>query len=698
MRWKWVVPGVCGFIVTLMIALSVALSTYNFNRLKPRISRVVKETTGREVTFGGDIGLEFGLTPAFAVNDVWFQNAPWGSRSQMATIKRLQVQVALLPLIFGRIELKRVVLVDPDILIESDGAGRSNLEFGADNKVVPGKAEQEGETQRIELPELVVKELRVTKGTVCYRDGRSGEMVAVSLDSFTAFAKDYKSPLKMELKGSYHNIPFKVKGSFGALAGLMSERHKPWPIALVAEALHTTLAVEGTLKDVWALRGMDLGFTLKGNELATVGEVFEKPLPLKGPLNVRGRVSDPAPRTYRISDLTVAAADSVLSGSIEASLSGNRLMVKAVLKSPKLDIRPILAGGSDSGDARSGPEYEKMFSNSPLPFETLKCFDADLKIQARQVLLPTLILSQVSAEANLKDGRLLVKPFKALVADGAVEVQLDLQSQDQMGMLATSIRIDHLDLGQMLKAIEGRDVLKGCVDISVDVWSHGNSIAGLIGGLNGKTAMVMGQGKIHNRYLDLLGADASSILFDLFGLSNQGRSDTPITCFVSGFSIKNGLAETTALVLETDRVSVIGDGKIDLRTERLNLDLNSIPKGGIGTSFLGKVTMSPGAMFKSFRITGTIAHPSLSIDTEQTVLTVGKMIGGTVLLGPIGLLAGFVTGSEVESPCSIAKRAAIQGVPMSVLAKQERKGVGLLQLPEEGLKELGKGIKKLFGQ
>ena len=698
MRWRWVVPGVCGFIITLIITLSVALATYDFNRLKPRISRVVKETTGREVIFGGDIRLEFGLTPAFAVNDVQFQNAPWGSRSQMATVKRLQIQVALLPLIFGRIELKRVVLVDPDILIETDGAGASNLVFGSDNKTVPGKTEQTGQTQRIELPELVVKELRLTKGKVCYRDGRSGEMYAVSLDSLTAFAKDYKSPLKMELKGSYRNIPVNIKGSFGALAGLIDENHKPWPVALVAEALHTTLTVEGTLQDVWGLRGADLGFTLKGNELTAVEKVFKRPLPLKGPLSVRGRVIDPAPRTYRISGLEVAVADSILSGTIEVSLSGNRPMVKAVLKSPKLDLRPILAGGSDSGDATSGPKDEKVFSNSPLPFETLKCFDADLKIQARQVLLPTLALSQVSAEANLKDGRLLVKPFKALVADGALEAQLDLQSQGEMGMLATSIRIDHLDFGQLLKAIEGRDVMEGYVDISVDVWGHGSSIAGLIGGLNGKTAMVMGQGEIHNRYLDLLGTDATSMFFDLFGLSNQGRSDTPVTCFVSGFSIKDGLAETTALVLETDRVSVIGDGKVDLRTERLNLALNSIPKGGIGTSFLGKVTISPGAMFKSFRITGTIAHPSLNIDTEQTVLTVGKMVGGTVLLGPIGLLAGFITAGEAKSPCSIAKRAAIQGVPMSVLAKQERKGVGLLQLPEEGLKELGKGIKKLFGQ
>jgi hypothetical protein len=35
---------------------------------------------------------------------------------------------------------------------------------------------------------------------------------------------------------------------------------------------------------------------------------------------------------------------------------------------------------------------------------------------------------------------------------------------------------------------------------------------------------------------------------------------------------------------------------------------------------------------------------------------------------------------------------------MSVLAKQEKKVINLLDLPEEGLRELGKGLKKLFGQ
>ena len=697
MRWKWVLPGLCGFILTLMIALSVALSTYNFNRLKPQISSVVKETTGREVTFAGDINLEFGLAPALTVNDVSFQNAPWGSRPQMAQVKRLEVHVAIIPLIFGKIRLKRLVLVNPDILIETDRAGRSNLEFGSGDKAISERSKGTA-TQRVKLPALVVNELQVTNGTVTYREGRSGKVYALSLDSLTAFSKNYKSSVRTELKGSYRNIPFKVKGSFGPLAGWVSEDHKPWPLSVTAEAFNTALVVEGTIKDACDLRGIDLGFALKGNDLETLGETFGKPVPLKGPFSVSGRVSDPAPRTYRISGLKVAAAGSVLSGTIETNLSGNRPMVKAVLTSERLDIRPILAEDTKPGHIRSDGRDGNVFPESPLPFETLKYLDADLNIQARQVLLSKLTLSQVSAKAHLKDGHLLVRPFKALVADGVVEAQLDLQSQGKMGILATSIRIDHVDLGQMLKAMKGVDLLEGHGDVSIDVWGRGNSFAGLTGGLSGKTVMVMGQGKINNSYLDLLGADASAIFFDLFGLPKQSQADTPVTCFVSGFSIKDGLAETTALVLETDHVSVIGDGKIDLRTEKLNLRLNSIPKGGIGTSGLGKLTLSPGAMFKAFRVTGTIAHPSVSIDTEQTALTVGKMIGGTVLLGPIGILAGFITGGEVESPCSIAKRAATQGVKMSVLAKQEKKGINLLDLPEEGLRELGKGLKKLFGQ
>ena len=90
MRWKWIVVGVCGFIVALIIAVYVILSTYNFNSLKPQITKAAKEATGRELTLGGDIHLKIGLTPALVMENVSFQNAPWGSRPDMAKNQTLR--------------------------------------------------------------------------------------------------------------------------------------------------------------------------------------------------------------------------------------------------------------------------------------------------------------------------------------------------------------------------------------------------------------------------------------------------------------------------------------------------------------------------------------------------------------------------------------------------------------------------------
>ncbi len=97
MRWKWIVLGVFGLIVALIITVVVILSTYNFNSLKPQITKAAKEATGRDLTLGGDIRLKISLTPALVMENVSFQNAPWGTRPEMAKIKRFEVQVALLP-------------------------------------------------------------------------------------------------------------------------------------------------------------------------------------------------------------------------------------------------------------------------------------------------------------------------------------------------------------------------------------------------------------------------------------------------------------------------------------------------------------------------------------------------------------------------------------------------------------------------
>ena len=45
-----------------MIATYVVLKSYDFNKLKPQITRFVKDATGRESVLGGDLVLDIDFT------------------------------------------------------------------------------------------------------------------------------------------------------------------------------------------------------------------------------------------------------------------------------------------------------------------------------------------------------------------------------------------------------------------------------------------------------------------------------------------------------------------------------------------------------------------------------------------------------------------------------------------------------------
>ena len=71
MRWKWITGCFVILIIALMVTVYVFLDSYDYTKLKPRIARVVKDATGRE------LNLAIGFSPALVVTDVTFGNALW---------------------------------------------------------------------------------------------------------------------------------------------------------------------------------------------------------------------------------------------------------------------------------------------------------------------------------------------------------------------------------------------------------------------------------------------------------------------------------------------------------------------------------------------------------------------------------------------------------------------------------------------
>jgi len=264
-----------------------------------------------------------------------------------------------------------------------------------------------------------------------------------------------------------------------------------------------------------------------------------------------------------------------------------------------------------------------------------------------------------------------------------------LQSQGKVASLIIVFKIKKFDIGYLTKELKSTEGLEGNLDADIDLSAQGSSIAGLMGGLNGKTVLVMGKGRVDKKYIDRLGGNLSSSLFHLLNPFPQEAqpASTSINCFVSGFSIKDGAARTTVLALNTDDMVVVGEGEINLKTERLNLSLKPVPKEGFGTHATGKLNISLDELTRPFKLGGTLAHPSLAVDPTQIAIIFGRAIGGVLLFGPVGIAAVLVgSSSGDENSCMAAIEAAKKGVRV-------KKGpVGKVT---EGA---GKELKKLFGK
>ena len=85
--------------------------------------------TGRELSLNGPISLKWSLVPTIEARDVALANFDGGSRPQMVTAQSIEAEVALLPLLSNCIEIPRLMVIKPDVLIETTRDGRGNWLF-----------------------------------------------------------------------------------------------------------------------------------------------------------------------------------------------------------------------------------------------------------------------------------------------------------------------------------------------------------------------------------------------------------------------------------------------------------------------------------------------------------------------------------------------------------------------------------------
>jgi len=115
-------------VVYWLVALAAAavilfVLVFDLDSRRDEIEIALTEALGRVVTIEGDLDLDWGFTPVAVLREVRVANAPGGSDGDLARIDRLDIRLALLPLLAGRESI---------IGLEADGVALSLERLGDD--------------------------------------------------------------------------------------------------------------------------------------------------------------------------------------------------------------------------------------------------------------------------------------------------------------------------------------------------------------------------------------------------------------------------------------------------------------------------------------------------------------------------------------------------------------------------------------
>lgn len=310
MRLRTVLLGLLALVVILIGGAFAVLVMTDYSKYRGAIEAKVSEATGRKFKIGSDFRVIVGLSPTLVANDVEFANASWGSRPNMVVVKQFEVQINLLPLLFGHISVARLQLIDADILLETDARGHGNWEFhtvGAPaapaRQPTPQPPSPPKEAARgIDIPLPAIHNLNIEGVLLRFHDGQTNETRRFSLGHLNLGSVDPSAPLQIDINGTYNDFYFEIGGDVGS-TNAASRRGDPFPVDITAKlgATDATVRIQGDFKQPLEARDYDLRVTASTGEVAQIADFVRDAhfgalkLPKLGPLKADFQVKDAGP-------------------------------------------------------------------------------------------------------------------------------------------------------------------------------------------------------------------------------------------------------------------------------------------------------------------------------------------------------------------------------------------------------------------
>ena len=240
---------------------------------------------------------------------------------------------------------------------------------------------------------------------------------------------------------------------------------------------------------------------------------------------------------------------------------------------------------------------------------------------------------------RVNDGRLHLVPL--LMGAGGGSVRMDVHLVDKPGERPVHGRvkldITRVSAGKLLQPFEIAEGSSGLISGHGQFQTSGESVAAMMGSLNGEASLTMLDGQLNAKLVELAGLDAGEAL--LLGLLKEQTVD--VNCAYIGGKVRNGKLRIEPGLVDTTDTKFTMDGVIDLGKERIDLKFLAHPKDA--SVFAARAPLI---------LEGTLKNPNFHPSWGSLLARGAAAIALGAIAPPAALLAFVEPGlGEGGTPC-----------------------------------------------
>ena len=500
-----------------------ASSFVNPAQVTKLLSSSVKEATGRELKITGPVSLSLFPSISVKAEQVSLSNASWASIPDMFIFKNIELDIRILPLLKGSVEISRIGIRGLEANLQTNKAGEGNWNLTPPTIVASGLPTQSATSDSSSNALVSIKTLDVVDARINYQDGQKAAS-PISIPKLSLDASDGKSTILVDVQRT--NYTLNLKGKTTSLRNAYFAWNQS-PVNL----------------------DLDLVLTLNGKSLAISGEIDKKPdlLP-KFNINLNSKSFDLAPLAGSV---VIAGSAGKTSQASTHKAQGKYLFTDDALP---FDLLPLADGLININIAELGIPHQAPFTN----FKTTLQFQKD-RIDASDI---SFNVGKGSAQAQLSINQ-FTSPAPKISVKGIAK---DFALEQIIAVTDSSARVSG-----------------GDTKVAWNLQGSGVSPHQMVSRANGAIQVSVGQSKLDSKFINK-GGDFVITVIDAINPMYKKSNQTTLNCAVAYLPINSGMVNIQNSVgIETDRLDITLAGTINLANEALNISINPREKSGLTT-------------------------------------------------------------------------------------------------------------------